>query len=99
MKYFKSYFTEQVKTKPMKIYCTENDIEYKITGSSIGLNFSKQFFTMLSSLKINKEVFFEKLQEALRFRLTSAITICLIIDNINKILNEMTKEHKILEIE
>jgi hypothetical protein len=99
MKYFKSYFTEQIKTKPMKIYCTENDIEYKITGSSIGLNFSEQFFTMLSSLKINKEDFFERLQEALKFRLTSAITICLIIDNINKILNEMTKEHKILEIE
>ena len=95
----KMYFTEQVKTKPMKIYCTENDIEYKITGSSIGLNFSGHFFTMLSSLKINKEDFFERLQEALRFRLTSAITICLIIDNINKILNEMIKEHKILEIE
>jgi len=95
----KIYFTEPVKIKPMKIYCTENDIEYKITGSSIGLNFSGHFFTMLSSLKINKEDFFERLQEALRFRLTSAITICLLIDNINKILNEMTKEHKILEIE
>jgi hypothetical protein len=99
MKYFKSYFTEQVKTKPIKIYCTENDIEYKITGSSLGLNFSEQFFTMLSSLKINKEEFFERLQESLRFRLVPTITICLIIDNINKILNEMTKEHKSLEIE
>jgi len=99
MKYFKTYFTEQIKTKPMKIYCTENDIEYKITGSSINLNFSGQFFTMLGSLKINKEVFFERLQEALRFGLTSAITVCFIIDNINKILNEMTKEHKFLEIE
>lgn len=95
----KMYFTEQVKTKPMKIYCTENDIECKIAGNSIGLNFSEHFFTMLNSLKINKEDFFERLQEALKFRLTSAITICLIIDNINKILNEMTKEHKILEIE
>lgn len=79
----------------MKIYCTESDIKYKI----MQLIFSEQFFTMLGSLKINKEVFFERLKEALRFRLTSAITICLIIDNINKILNEMTKEHKILEIE
>lgn len=99
MKYFKSYFTEQVKTKPMKIYCTENDIEYKITGSSMQLLFSEQFFTMLSSLKINKEDFFERLQEALRFRWAPTITNCLIIDNINKILNEMTKEHKFLEIE
>jgi hypothetical protein len=35
----KMYFTEPIKTKSMKIYCTENDIEYKIAGSSIGLNF------------------------------------------------------------
>jgi hypothetical protein len=35
----KIYFTEPVKIKPMKIYCTENDIEYKIIESSISLNF------------------------------------------------------------
>ena len=98
--YFKTYFTEPIKIKPikikpMKIYCTESDIKYKI----MQLIFSEQFFTMLDSLKINKRDFFERLQKALRFKWMSAITTCLLIDNINKILNEMTKEHKILEIE
>lgn len=96
----KMYFTEPIKIKSMKIYCTENDIEYKIIGSSLQqLIFSEQFFTMLSSLKINKEDFFERLQEVLRFRWAPTITTCLLINNINKVLNEMTKEHKILEIE